>query len=147
MSKKETTAVSTITVTDAQAAEITAHVMNLPTAGNFTLETSNYLKLEPGETYNFVCRGLTDGTDFNDKEKDVENGAVEIVYNGLTMKNQDAALLGTVKRMIQQGRALPCLLRVYVETEKRKNARGQEYLGMKIASAPITPEIMNALSA
>jgi len=135
----------TIEVSNEQAAALTQAMANVPTAGNFTLETSNYIKLEEGHTYDFVCNGLTDGTDFNDRDKEVENGAVSLIVNGLEMRNQDAALLGTVKQMIANGRTFPRLLRVYVEG-KRQNAKGKEYQGMKIASADITPEMLNAVA-
>lgn len=143
-STEATAAVATIEIGNTEAGMIAHGSMNIP-SGEFEMVSGNYLKFEVGQTYNVVCLGLIDATDFNDKTRIVPEGAASLVTsNGVEVVNQDVVMMSTVKKLKEQGKTFPCILRIY-NNGVRQNAKGKEYADLQIGYRPITQDILNAI--
>ena len=145
MEKKET-AVAPLQIDNTQAGIVVNGMFGIP-QGEFELVSGNYLNFEVGQTYNVVLMGLVDGSDYNDRNKIVPESAVELVTsNGSEVINQDAVMISTVKKLRDQGKQFPCMLRIYCNGI-RQNSKGKDYKDLSIAYAPITQAILDAIGA
>lgn len=98
------------------------------------VETGNYLKLETGESYLLLVKGLTE------MEDTINNtGMIEVAdlmtEEGDACINADVVMVSTVKRLIAKG-VVPCIVYVFVKGTSGK--AGAQYKALDIRRVPTT---------
>lgn len=101
--------------------------------------TSEYKELEDGETYIFKAVSIAEGA-LPSKDASKPAGTMVDAVNLMEWDeasqsekpciNADAVMVSTVKRLAERDGGLPCMIKVYVEGEK-KSAKGN-YKDLKI---------------
>lgn len=92
--------------------------------------SSEYVKLELGETYVFAVTGMCDIDDITTGDNKPDGAVCLITENGTPAINADIVFVSTVKRMKEKGQ-LPCMVKVYVE-EKERGGKDNGYKGLQI---------------
>lgn len=94
---------------------------------------NDYMELEEGNTYIFICKGIVKGAlPSKDPRK---NGdlvdAVSLIKEDLTETiNADVVMVSTVRRQGEAGKTYPCMIKVFVKGMKKSQSGEYKDLDM-----------------